>query len=105
MHISSFPRDMLSQEYMSLLTAGARALYGPPPRHWSAGLCVVRGGVITRERHGAIAALACACGVCGAARALLRETQLTDEWGRASPAAREIPSSVHLQRRGGGLGR
>ena len=30
MHISSFPRDMLSQEYMSLLTAGARALAGRP---------------------------------------------------------------------------
>ena len=41
--ISSFPRDMLSQEYKSLLTAGAWALYGPPPRHWSAGLCVVCG--------------------------------------------------------------
>ena len=28
------------------------------------------------------------------------ETQLTGEWGRASPAAREIPSPVDLQRRG-----
>ena len=42
--ISSFPRDMLSQEYKSLLTAGAWALAGRP-----------RG----------IGALGCVCVVCG----------------------------------------
>ena len=44
MSISSFPLHVLSQEYMSLLTAGARALAGRP-----------RG----------IGALGCVCVVCG----------------------------------------
>jgi len=79
--ISSFPLHVLSQEYMSLLTAGARALAGRP-----------RG----------IGALA-VCVVCGAARAFLRVRQLDVMGAGVTCSAGDSISGrslLDLQRRG-----